>query len=447
MSLDITSEKPHDMNTPLPSAHTAAAPPGGIEASTIRRIGRRFLPLLVIAFLITYLDRVNVGFAALSANRDFGMTPQQFALGAGIFFLGYFLCEVPSSLALERFGARLWLGRILITIGIISASTALVKNAHGFYAVRFLLGVAEAGLFPGVIYFMTRWFPRRHRANAMALFMLAIPLSSFIGSPISGAILELDGVGGLRGWQWLYLLEGLPSVLVGLVCLVWLTDSPAQASWLAPEQRQWLAAQLDSERVPVASHRASRWRLVTNPALLAYAAVFFGVTAGTYGLSLWLPLILKTPGLSTLQTGLLVAIPFGFGCVATIFWSNSSDRRQERVWHTAIPAVLAALGLGVCIVLHSVGAQIVALSVASLGLYGIKGPFFAMVTERMVQADAAPGIAVITTIAGLAGFVGPYAIGWIKGHTGSYAQGLLFLAFLCLLSGIITLAQARKRMV
>ncbi|WP_233830194.1 MFS transporter [Paraburkholderia sp. ZP32-5] len=431
------------MNT-THSARGDTAQVDSLEAATIRRVSIRFLPLLVIAFLITYLDRVNVGFAALTANRDLGMTPQSFAFGAGIFFLGYFVCEVPSNLALERFGARLWLGRILITIGIVSAATSLVTSAQGFYAVRFLLGAAEAGLFPGVIYFMTRWFPRRYRASMMALFMLAIPLSSFIGAPISGAILELDGMAGLHGWQWLYLLEGLPSVLVGVVCMFWLTDSPAQASWLSDGQREWLVAELASERAPV-RHHGSRWRLAFNPTLLAYAAIFFGVTAGTYGLSLWLPLILKTPGLSTIETGLLVAIPFGFGCIATVLWSRSSDRRRERVWHTALPAFVSALGLGACIMLHSVGAQIVALSLASLGLYGVKGPFFAMVTERIAQADAAPGIAIITSLAGLAGFVGPYAIGWIKMHTGSYSQGLLFLAFLCLLSGVIAVAQSRRK--
>jgi ACS family tartrate transporter-like MFS transporter len=442
----MTSEKPHDMSHPLTST-PSAADSGSLEAATIRRISARFLPLLIIAFLVTYLDRVNVGFAALTANRDLGMTSQSFALGAGIFFVGYFLCEIPSNLALERFGARLWLGRILITIGIVSACTSFVSGAHGFYAVRFLLGMADAGLFPGVIFFMTRWFPRRHRANMMALFMLAIPLSSFVGAPISGTILELDGVRGLHGWQWLYLLEGIPAVLLGLACMFWLTDSPSQAHWLSSEQRSWLLAELESEHVP-AAHTGSRWRLAFNPTLLAYAVIFFGVTAGTYGLSLWLPLILKTPGLGNIQTGLLVAIPFGFGCVATIFWSRNSDRTQERVWHTAIPAFLSALGLGACIMLHSVAAQIAALSLASLGLYGIKGPFFALVTERMAQSDAAPGIAVITSLAGLAGFVGPYAVGWIKGRPGgSYAQGLLFLAFLCLVSGVVTVAQARRKVV
>jgi ACS family tartrate transporter-like MFS transporter len=442
----MTSEKPHDMSHPLTTAQRAADP-GSLEATTIRRISVRFLPLLIIAFLVTYLDRVNVGFAALTANRDLGMTSQSFALGAGIFFIGYFLCEIPSNLALERFGARLWLGRILITIGIVSACTAFVTGARGFYAVRFLLGMAEAGLFPGVIFFMTRWFPRRHRANMMALFMLAIPLSSFVGAPVSGTILELDGVGGLHGWQWLYLLEGLPAVLLGLACMLWLTDSPSRAHWLTAEQRSWLLAELEREHVP-AAHTGSRWRLAFNPTLLAYAVIFFGVTAGTYGLSLWLPLILKTPGLGNIQTGLLVAIPFGFGCIATIVWSRNSDRTQERVWHTAIPAFLAAIGLGACIMLHSVPAQIAALSLASLGLYGIKGPFFALVTERMAQSDAAPGIAVITSLAGLAGFVGPYAVGWIKGRAGgSYAQGLLFLALLCLVSGIVTVAQARRRVV
>jgi ACS family tartrate transporter-like MFS transporter len=419
--------------------------PNSIEALTMRRLYARFLPLLVTAFLITYLDRVNVGFAAITANHDLGMSPQDFAFGAGIFFLGYFMFEVPSNLALEHFGARLWLGRILVTIGIISACMAAVKSAHAFYLVRFLLGVAEAGLFPGVIYFMTRWFPRRYRANAMAIFMLAIPLSSFLGAPISGVILEMDGMAGLHGWQWLYLLEGLPSVLLGIVCVFWLTDTPAKATWMPAEQREWLIAELESERA-LAPERVSRarWRLALDPVLLAYAAIFFGVTAGTYGLSLWLPLILKTPGLSNIQTGLLVAIPFGFGCIATIIWGRHSDRTQERVWHTALPAFIAAIGLGACIFLTSTAAQIVALSLASLGLYGVKGPFLALATERLAQADAAPGIAVITSLAGQAGFVGPYAVGWIKGATGSYTAGLLFLAFLCLLSGIITLVQSKR---
>jgi ACS family tartrate transporter-like MFS transporter len=427
------------MGGPAPSDE----PDGG--GTAMRRVWRRFLPLLVVAFFVTYLDRVNVGFAALTANHDLGMSPQQFAFGAGIFFLGYFVCEIPSNLALEKFGARLWLGRILVTIGVISAGMAAVKSIDAFYVVRLLLGMAEAGLFPGVIYFMTRWFPRRERANAMAIFMLAIPLSSFIGAPISGALLGLDGVAGLRGWQWLYILEGIPAVVLGLLCMVWLTDSPAQAAWLTPAQREWLVATMDAEHAaaPRQSH-GSRWRLAWNPTLLAYAAVFFGVTAGTYGLSIWLPLMLKSPGLSNIQTGMLVAIPFGFGCIATIYWGRSSDRMQERVWHTALPAFMSAVGLGACLILHSTALQIAALSLASLGLYGVKGPFWALVTEQLAGTEAAPGIAVITSLAGLAGFAGPYAIGYIRGLTGSFEWGLAFLASLCVISGVLTLAIARR---
>lgn len=435
------------MHTPPVAAtgHASAASEADVAAAAMRRVWKRFLPLLVVAFLITYLDRVNVGFAALTANHDLGMSPQQFAFGASIFFLGYFVCEIPSNLALEKFGARLWLGRILVTIGLISAGMAAVTTVNAFYVVRLLLGMAEAGLFPGVIYFMTRWFPRRERANAMAIFMLAIPLSSFIGAPISGLLLELDGAGGLRGWQWLYILEGVPAVLLGVLCMIWLTDSPDKAAWLTPAQREWLVATMNAEHAatPRRSH-GSRWRLALNPTLLIYAAIFFGVTAGTYGLSIWLPLMLKRPGLSNVQTGLLVAIPFGFGCIATIFWGRNSDRMQERVWHTALPAFMSAIGLGACLVLHSTALQIAALSLASLGLYGVKGPFWALVTEQLANTDAAPGIAVITSLAGLAGFAGPYAIGYIRGTTGSFELGLTFLALLCVVSGVLTLGVARR---
>ncbi|WP_174247419.1 MFS transporter [Acidisphaera sp. L21] len=411
-----------------------------VEIRTMRRIAWRFLPLLVVAFLVTYLDRVNVGFAALTANHDLGLSPQDFAFGASIFFLGYFVCELPSNLALEKFGARLWLGRILITIGIISAAMAAVQGARSFYAVRLLLGMAEAGLFPGVIFFMTKWFPKRHRAKAMALFMLAIPLSSFLGAPISGLILGLNGIQGLRGWQWLYLLEGAPSVILGLLCFALLSDTPKTARWLPEDERDWLLHELAREAgQSTAPAAGSRWHLLANPTLLIFAMIFFGVTAGTYGLSLWLPLILKSPGYSDFQTGLMVAIPFGFGCVATIFWGRQSDRMDERVWHTAIPAFLAAIGLAACLILRSPATQILALSVASLGLYGVKGPFWALATERLANVDAAPGIAIITSLAGLAGFVGPYAIGWIRGATGSFELGLLFLAGLCLVSGLLTL--------
>lgn len=411
-----------------------------VEARTMRRVAWRFLPLLVVAFLVTYLDRVNVGFAALTANHDLGLSPQQFAFGASIFFLGYFLCELPSNLALERFGAKVWLGRILVTIGLVSSCMALVQGARSFYAVRLVLGMAEAGLFPGVIFFMTRWFPKRHRARAMALFMLAIPLSSFVGAPLSGLILGMDGAAGLRGWQWLYLLEGLPSVLLGVLCLLLLSDAPSAACWLPDDERTWLLRELAEEgRNTAAPTTGPRLRLLGNPALLVFALIFFGVTAGTYGLSLWLPLILKAPGYSDVETGLMVAIPFGFGCAATILWGRQSDRMNERVWHTALPAFLAAIGLAACLVLRSPAGQIAALSVASLGLYGVKGPFWALATERLASADAAPGIAIITSIAGLAGFVGPYAVGWIRGTTGSFELGLLFLAGLCLVSLVLTL--------
>jgi MFS transporter, ACS family, tartrate transporter len=416
------------------------------ETKTMRRVSVRLLPLLVIAFLVTYLDRVNIGFAALTANRDLGLSPQAYAWGAGIFFLGYFLFELPSNLALERFGARRWIGRILITIGLVSAAMTLVEGARSFYLVRFLLGVSEAGLFPGVIYYMSKWFPQQYKAHNMALFLLAIPLSGFIGAPVSGAILSLHGALGLRGWQWLYLLEGLPAILLGLICFTYLTDTPAESRWLTPSQRDWLVARLAREEaMRPAPVLASRWRLALDPTLLAFALIFFGVTAGTYGLSLWLPLMLKKYGISDLQNGLLTAIPFAFGCIGTVVLGRSSDRRGERVWHTMIPCVLSAAGLAGCLIEDTAWVQIVALSVASIGLYGVKGPFWALATERLAGTHAAPGIAVITSLAGLAGFVGPYVVGWIKAATDSYSLGMLFLAFLCAVSGMVVLVQAGRR--
>ena len=410
----------------------------------MRTIGRRFVPFLLAAYVVSYLDRVNVGFAALTANRDLGLTPTLYGLGAGLFFVGYFIFEFPSNLILERVGARLWIARIMVTWGLISGAMTLVTGPVSFCFARFLLGVAEAGFFPGIILFLTYWLPRRHRARYIGLFMLGIPVSSLIGGPISGALLGLDGVLGLKGWQWLYLLESLPSLVLGVVAWFVLTDRPAQARWLSPGQRAWLESVLAREaeanarqpRLGFLASLADRW-------VLSCAAVFFNVTAASYGLSLWLPQIVKGFGLSNMATGLVSAVPFAFGTAAMVLWAQHSDRSGERVWHTAGCAFVAAAGLGACVLTSSSWLQMAAICVAALGIFGVKGPFLALTTETLAGPGAAGGIAMVSALGNLSGFLPPYVIGWIRAETGSFSLGLLFLALLALIGGLHALAYFR----
>jgi ACS family tartrate transporter-like MFS transporter len=408
-----------------------------LERSTMRLVSRRFMPLLLAAYISSYLDRVNIGFAALTANHDLGLTPTLYGWGAGLFFVGYFLFEFPSNIILERVGARLWIARIMLTLGVISASMALVVGPWSFFSVRFLLGVAEAGFFPGVILYLTYWFPQRYRARFIGVFMLGIPVSSLIGSPISGLILGLDGVWGLHGWQWLYVIEAVPSIALGCLSWVLLTDRPAKATWLDGRQRAWLATTLAQEMAQRRPHaRLGYVGSIMNRRVLFYAIIFFNITAPSYGLSLWLPQIVKNFGLSNAQTGLVSAIPFAFGAVAMLVWGRQSDRRGERVWHTALCGFVAAAGLGVCVLTNSPTLQMAAISFAAIGIFGVKGPFLALMSEAFSGPGAAGGIAMATAIGNLSGFLPPYAVGWIKTETGSFSLGLLFLAALAALGAL-----------
>ena len=410
----------------------------------MRLISRRFLPLLLAAYVAAYLDRVNVGFAALTANKDLGLTASWFGWGAGVFFIGYFLFEFPSNLLLERVGARLWITRIMLTWSLISAGMALVAGPISFCIARFMLGVAEAGFFPGIILFMTYWFPRRHRARAIGLFMLGVPISSLVGSPVSGVILGLDGALGLRGWQWLYVLEAAPSLLLGGLIWLLLTDKPADAAWLAPPQRAWLARTLAREQAATTTHaRLGFLASLLDRRVLFYAVIFFNVTAPSYGLSLWLPQIVKNFGLSNLQTGLVSAIPFAFGAVAMLAWGRHSDRTGERLWHTAACGLVCAAGLGACVLTASPWLQMAAICFASLGIFGVKGPFLALISEAFSGAGAAGGIAMVTALGNLSGFLPPYLVGWIRDYTGSFPLGLLFLAALAALGGLHVLGVRR----
>ncbi len=417
-----------------------------LERSAVRRVTLRLVPFLIVCYFVAFLDRVNVGFAALQMNKDLGFSATVYGWGAGIFFFGYFLFEVPSNIALERVGARKWIARIMITWGIVSAGMALVTGIWSFMGLRFLLGAMEAGFFPGIILYLTYWFPSEHRAKIVGIFMVAIPISSLLGSPISGAILGMSGVAGLRGWQWLFILEAAPSVLLGFAVLVWLPDRPTNAQWLPQAEQDWLRRRLDAERQRMAAApEQSLWQVLSQRKVLLLALVYAGASASGYGLTLWQPQIIKGFGLTDFETGMLNSVPFAFACVAMIWWGRRSDQKHERLWHTAVPLFVCAAGLMACVVFAaSLAPTILALCFTLIGVYAVKGPFWATATEMLPAATAAAGIAAINSIGNLAGFVGPFLIGAIKDATGSFTLGLLPLIAFAVVAGLVVLAMGKQ---
>jgi ACS family tartrate transporter-like MFS transporter len=409
-----------------------------LETSTIRAISWRLIPFLVLAYFFSYLDRVNLGFAALTMNAELKFSPTIFAWGAGIFFIGYFIFEVPSNLALERFGASRWIARIMVTWGIISAMMALVSGVWSFYGLRFLLGVAEAGFFPGIILYLTYWYPAEYRARFLAAFAIAVPISTVIGAPVSGLLLGLDGAMGLKGWQWLFIIEGIPSVLLGIVAWFYLTDRPAKADWLSAEQKAWLSSKLESE---IAAKQAARHltlgQALSSPKVLTLSLIYFGFVSALYGMQFWLPQIVKAFGFSNAQTGFVTAVPYVFGTVAMILWARHSDATRERVIHVGTPLLLTAAALAVCGYMDSPYVTMVALVVAAIGIFCTFGVFWTLPTAWLSGAAAAGAIALINSIGNLAGFGGPYLIGWVKEATGSTSTGLLVLAVLPLIGGLL----------
>jgi len=424
-----------------------SAPTVSLEIGTIRRVSWRLMPFLLLAYLICYIDRVNVGFAALQMNKAIGLDPKTYGLGAGIFFIGYFILEVPSNLALERFGARTWIARIMITWGLVSGGFALIGGPTSFLVLRFLLGAAEAGFFPGVILYITYWYPVRYRAIIVGIFMVAIPVAGLVGSPISGAILYLDGVLGLAGWQWVFVLEAAPAVLLGIASFIWLTDRPQHATWLTVEQRQWLITSMEAERrrAPRVSHE-SVWRVITNKYVLIMALVYSGAAGASSALALWMPQLVKSFGLTNWQTGLLNAIPFGIAAVWMLLWSRNSDRTGERVWHNALPLgwmVLAMLGTFAAI--GSLWAMIPLLTLIAAGTYCSKGPFWALSSEWLGAASAAAGLAQINALGNLSGFIFNYLIGWIQAETGSFPLALMPIAIVSALGTLSVLIIGRRQ--
>jgi ACS family tartrate transporter-like MFS transporter len=412
-----------------------------LETRTITKVSARLVPFLIVCFFVAYLDRVNVSFAALTMNRDLGLTASQYGAGAGIFFIAYFLFEVPSNLLLERFGARKWIARIMLTWGLISGATAFVGGATSFYVVRVLLGIAESGFFPGIIFFLTLWFPTVYRARMIGYFMAAIPLSTVIGAPVSGLLLGLDGFMGMKGWQWLFILEAVPSLILSVVVFYYLTDRPADASWLADDERAWLVRRLEQERTQRETIRHySVLQALVNPKVLALSLVYFGSVAMNYGLSFFLPQIVKAFGMSNFQTGLVSALPYLVGLLSIVLWGRRSDRKRERRLHAAFPMLVASAGIALSTALDDPTMKMVALCVAGFGIFGSLPVFWTLPTAFLSGAAAAGGIALINSIGNLAGFFGPYAMGWIKDSTGSYAGGLLGLSAAGLVAMIIVLA-------
>jgi MFS transporter, ACS family, tartrate transporter len=418
------------------AAVSTTVPKSDLEISTIRLVTWRIVPFLMFCYFIAFVDRVNVGFAALQMNQDVGLSASAYGLGGGLFYLTYVIFEIPSNIAMEKVGARIWIARILITWGLVSACMSLVVGPYSFYAIRLLLGAAEAGFFPGVILYLTYWFPREYRGGIIAIFMIAIPISSFLGSPISAALLQTDGWLGLRGWQLMFLLEATPAVLLGVMALIYLPNGPDRAKWLTAEQRTWLSQRLAAERTApgrAAAPHLSLWQVMSNKYVLAASLIYAGASGSSQVLSLWQPQIIKSFGATNMQTGLLNAIPFGIASVLMVIWGRSSDARRERVWHTGIPLALLAGSLVAATMITTLLPTMLILCVAVTATYTVKGPFWALATEWLSVGAAAAGIAQINAIGNVGGLLGTSLLGVIKDATGSYPLGLLPLA---LISGI-----------
>ncbi|MGE8167874.1 MFS transporter [Pseudomonas putida] len=426
---------------------SATSLPDELERSTMRRIAWRLLPFLIVCYLIAIIDRGNIGMASLQMNEDLQLTAKVFGFASSLFFFAYFLVEVPSNLAMQRYGARIWIARIMITWGLISAGTAFVQGANSLYVMRFLLGAAEAGFFPGVLLYLTYWLPSSYRARMVALFMVAIPAANFIGSPLSGLLLNLDGWMGMRGWHWLFILEGIPAVLLGIACLFVLTDRPGQAKWLNEEQRGWLTRRLADEAAKkTAIGHISLWKLLRHKDIWVLALIYSGASAAGSTMSVWAPQLLKTFGLSSMEIGLVNAIPYGVASVLMIIWGRSSDRSGERRWHTAMTMLLIAAGLLMTLFTSSLPATVMMLAMVLVGAYSMKGPFWALVSGWLSSSTAAAGLAAVGAMANLIGggiMVNVY--GAIHDATGSYSLALMPLAALCTVAGIAVLVIGRTR--
>jgi MFS transporter, ACS family, tartrate transporter len=411
----------------------------------IAKVSRRLLPFIALLYFVNFLDRINLGFAALTMNKDLGLSAYVYGLGAGIFFFGYFIFEVPSNLILERIGARLWIARIMLTWGLISAGMAFVTGETSFIVMRFLLGVAEAGFFPGMILYLTYWYPAPYRARVIAGFMLAIPISIAIGAPISTSILALDGLLGFKGWQLLFIVEGAPAVILSAVVLYFMIDRPAHAKWLTAAERDWLEGALQEERASInAAHGVfNPFRALIEPRILALSFIYLCIAAAGYGSVYFLPQIIRGLGFSNLQTGFVTSVPSIAGAVGMLVWGWYSDRVGERRWNLAVASLCGAVGLAAAGLFNASYWGLLAMCIASVGQNGTKPRFWPLPSTFMTGTAAAASIAAINSVGNLGGFVGPYVVGWIKDSTQSFEAGLYFLSACFVLAAIVTLLAMR----
>jgi ACS family tartrate transporter-like MFS transporter len=415
-----------------------------IERRTIAKVSWRLLPLVALAYCIAYIDRSNISVASLTMNKDLGFSAYLYSWGAGIFFFGYFLFEIPSNLILAKIGARIWIARIMITWGIISGLTALVTGTTSFLIIRFLLGAAEAGFFPGMILYFTYWFPAEYRGRVISTLFVAQPVANAVASIGSAAILEMDGVLGIKGWQWIFIIEALPAVLLGLVVLRVMTDKPARADWLLEDERSWLQARLDRESQKVESAGGMTWmRALADPRVVALSAIYFMSVTANYGIVFFMPQIIKGIGLTNMMTGVVSSVPYIIGTIGLIAWGWSSDRNKERRWHLIAASTLGAFGLAFAAWSGASYWALLGMSAATIGIYGSRTAFWPMPSLFLTGTAAAGAIAMINAVGNLGGSLGPLVVGWIKDSTQSFSAGLYFLAACSLMAAVITFFAAR----
>ena len=416
-----------------------------IESRVVKKVARRIIPFLGLAYFVNYLDRTNIGLAKLTMSDELGLTETMFGLASGLFFIGYLLFEVPSNLALHKFGARRWIARIMLTWGIIAAAMAFVPTAEWLYGLRVLLGIAEAGFFPGVLLYMTMWFPRAYRVRLMGLFLLALPISSALGAPLSSAIIQYwDGLFGLSGWRVMFLVEGIPAVLLAFVTWFYLTDRPSQATWLDDDEKAWLTAELESEDSAKGGHiSGSVKRALRDIRVWMLGLVYFGITYGLYSLSFFLPSIVAgfkqtfDTDFSLVTTGLIVAIPFAIGALAMVMWSRHSDRTGERIWHVALPTLIGAISIPFALYMDSPFTTMLAVTVNAVGVFCALPVFWYLPSTFLTGAGAAAGIAIINSVGNMSGFGAPYVTGWLLDATGNARAGLWVVGAVMLMAVLL----------
>jgi len=430
----------------VPAEHTE--PPAtrlaDIASVTLRKVTIRLMPFLFILYIVAWLDRVNLGFAALQMNADLGFSSAAFGFGSGVFFLGYCLFEVPSNLILHRVGARRWIARIMITWGAISVAMMFVRTTASFYALRFLLGAAEAGFFPGIVYYLSHWYPETQRARAIAAFMTAVPVSGVIGGPLSGALLSLNGLFGLAGWQWLFLVEGFPAILLGLIVFVYLTDRPDTAHWLSWAEKDWLVSKLAAEQNSRTAHPIGIFTALTNATIWQLGIIFFLAAIGFYGYSFWAPLVVKSlTGSSDLGVGIILGAISAVTIIFMMFNSAHSDRTDERPWHVSIALLVMGAGFIGCAFLRQPTLAVLSLALIPIGHCATYGPFWSMPTRFLAGAPAAAGIALVVTIANAGGFLGPTLIAALEDREGTHGSAFILLGTCAIIAALLAVGLRR----